>query len=146
MNRKWIIVYRDQLQPNIWKRPITQTTFIRLTEAGFDVKFNFLSRNCNLRTIGLLNACKCQKANSKSQINSNESNSKNQTLIYPPRIYLLIRKTTPEKKNPAQCRALKLLEISSGKKKSRVDGLTLPRKNKETSSSRKSKYTRYTRA
>ncbi len=37
----------DQLQPNTLKRPVMQTTNIRLTKAGIDVKINFLSRNCN---------------------------------------------------------------------------------------------------
>jgi hypothetical protein len=42
MNRKWRIVYRLQLQPNMLKRPLMQTIIVQLTKAGFVVKINFL--------------------------------------------------------------------------------------------------------
>jgi hypothetical protein len=43
MNRKWRIVYRLQLQPNILKRPVMQTIIIQLIKAGFVVKLNFFA-------------------------------------------------------------------------------------------------------
>jgi hypothetical protein len=43
INRKWLIVYRFQLQPNILKRLLTQTVSTWITKAGFVVNTNFFT-------------------------------------------------------------------------------------------------------